>query len=100
MTRNRRRGQKGKWFSATVKFSLARREHKQAGSVAKSRKAYFGRTAIDTPVLRMTDLSLGDEVQGPAIIEEPTTTIVIPPGARVLVRPNHYLIDVGGEHGD
>jgi N-methylhydantoinase A len=63
---------------------------------AISRPVYFGRTAVDARVWRVAELSLGDAIDGPAIIEEPTTTIVIPPGARAMVRPSHYLIDVGG----
>ncbi len=49
-------------------------------------------------VCARAELSLDDAIAGPAIIEEPTTTIVIPPGAHATVRPSHYLIDVGGEH--
>ena len=61
-----------------------------------TRQVHFGRRSLDARVWRVADLGLGDEIVGPAIIEEPTTTIVIPPGARAMVRANHYLIDVGG----
>ena len=75
-----------------------RAERAAIGGAATSRQIYFGRTAVDARVWRAADLGLGDAIEGPAIIEEPTTTIVIPPGARATVRPSHYLIDVGGEH--
>lgn len=59
------------------------------------RSIWSGRRRIDAQVHRADDLRLGDEITGPAIIEEPTTTIIVPPGARASVRPSHYLIDVG-----
>jgi len=59
------------------------------------RSAVFDGRWIETPIYRGEDLRSGDKVLGPAIIEEPTTTIVVIPGAGALVRPTHYLIDVG-----
>ena len=45
---------------------------------AERRAAYFGNGAmVPTPVYRGGDLRPGQVVQGPAIIEEPTTTIVV-----------------------
>ncbi|HEV7649779.1 MAG TPA: hydantoinase/oxoprolinase family protein [Actinophytocola sp.] len=45
-----------------------------------ARRAYFGQEAgwLDTPVLRRADLSAADS-PGPAIIEDPDSTIVVPP---------------------
>src|SRR5690606_1471704 len=63
------------------------------------RKAHFGREAAEVEVARVEDLATGETVSGPAIIEETTTTIVLPPGARATIRPSHYLIDVGAHHG-
>ena len=57
-------------------------------------KTYFGGDdALDAPVYIGTDLNPGAEIAGPAIIEEPTTTIVVYPGAtaRVTVRRNYML---------
>lgn len=39
----------------------------------------------DTPVYRRADLQPGDELVGPAILEEPTSTVVLYPGQRLLV---------------
>ena len=36
-----------------------------------------------------------ERIGGPAIIEEPTTTIVLPPGSVAHVRDGHYLVEVG-----
>lgn len=47
-----------------------------------------------TPVFHGASLSYGDTVHGPAIIEEPTTTIVILPGYHAkITRYNNYCIE-------
>ena len=47
-----------------------------------------------TPVFHGASLSYGDTVHGPAVIEEPTTTIVIQPGYRArITRYNNYCIE-------
>lgn len=46
------------------------------------RSAYFGRGgALETPVFLGERLPIGAVINGPAIIEEPTSTLVIDPGA-------------------
>ena len=52
------------------------------------RSAYFEefREYRSTPVYDGTTLRVGDEVSGPAIVEEPTTTIVVFPGASMQLR--------------
>jgi N-methylhydantoinase A len=45
------------------------------------RRAYFeGNGLTDTPVFDATRLGAGNVVDGPAIIERPDTTVVVPPG--------------------
>ena len=53
------------------------------GATAPSRTAYFGRRwgAIDTPVVTRT--SLREVAQGPLLIDEYDSTVVVPPGTRV-----------------
>lgn len=47
-----------------------------------------------TPVFHGADLGYGDTVHGPAIIEEPTTTIVILPGYHAkITKYNNYCIE-------
>ncbi len=79
------------------KPALPSRAHPDATSRRgpASRTAWFGREPHVTPVHAAADLAVGDVVKGPAIIEEPTTTIVVIPGAAALVRPAHYLVEVG-----
>ena len=48
----------------------------------------------DLPVHLGGTLPVGATVAGPAIIEEPTTTIVLPDGAIATVRPGHYIVEV------
>lgn len=61
-----------------------------------SRSAYFKELGgfVDTPVYDGTKLTYGNKINGPAIIEEPTTTIVIFPGAKITVsRWVSYIMD-------
>ena len=54
------------------------------------RRAWFGPAgALDTPVYNRSDLGYGAQLQGPAIIEEKTSTIVLYPGQSAEV--DHYL---------
>jgi len=54
------------------------------------RPAYFGGGArVDTPIYLGRNLSPGGVIEGPAIVEEPTTTIVVDPGTRT------WLSDTG-----
>ena len=58
------------------------------------RECYFAETGrANAPVYRGERLGLGAEIEGPAIIEEPTTTIVVYPGlsARLSVAGNYIL---------
>ena len=59
-----------------------------------TRSAYFGNAGrIDTPIFRGAELKPGAQVRGPAIIEEPTTTLVVYPGmsARLSASENYIL---------
>lgn len=58
------------------------------------RIAWFDGAAIDTPVYEGSALHTECSVTGPAIVTEPTTTLVIPPGARLVSRPSHYLVEL------
>jgi len=61
---------------------------------AAMRSAYFGSgKARRTPVYRGLDLKPGAQIAGPAIIEEPTTTIVVYPTMSAEVSPSgHYIL--------
>jgi N-methylhydantoinase A len=46
---------------------------------------FFAGAWHETPVLRRSDLGAGDEVAGPAVIEEYGSTLPVPPGLRAAV---------------
>jgi N-methylhydantoinase A len=50
-----------------------------------TRPVFFAGAWHETPVLRRSDLGAGDEVAGPAVIEEYGSTLPVPPGLRVAV---------------
>jgi N-methylhydantoinase A len=53
---------------------------------------------IETPLLRRAELS--EPIAGPIAIEEPDTTIIVPPGSRAsLDRWGNVRIDIEGQAG-
>ncbi len=61
-----------------------------------SRPAYFGIEFVDTPVYDGTALGPGAVVRGPALVEEPFTVVVVPPGATaVLDELGNYALTLG-----
>ena len=52
-----------------------------------SRPAYFGVEFVDTPVYDGPQLAPGIDIAGPALVQEPFTVIVVPPGARLTLDP-------------
>ncbi|RJQ84198.1 hydantoinase/oxoprolinase family protein [Amycolatopsis panacis] len=61
--------------------------------VVVHRDCYFGAGLVSTPIYRPHHLEVGQLVSGPAIIEEPNTTLVVYPGtsARVSTARNYIL---------
>lgn len=48
----------------------------------RTRPAYFsGVGEVETAIHRAGDLRTGEEIAGPALVESPVTTVVVPPGA-------------------
>ena len=75
--------------------SSARREAPGRRAV---RFVEFGGTtrgsAIEAQVYRGDALSTGAVIEGPAVIEEATTTILIDPGARAIAHEAHYAVEL------
>jgi N-methylhydantoinase A len=62
-----------------------------------TRRAWFDGRFVDTPVFDGDALRPGHSVRGPAIVEEPFTTIVVYPKQRATVdRFGNYVIERGG----
>ena len=53
--------------------------------VTGSRPAYFDGGFVDTSVYDGAQLGVGAEINGPALVEEPFTVVVVPPGARARI---------------
>ena len=57
----------------------------KASHPGKSRRVYWEEEWTDTPIFDGPALAAGAQIEGPAIIEHPGTTIALPPGARAAV---------------
>ncbi len=64
------------------------------GAVAPTatRPVWFAGAWHDTPVVWRPDLGAGDEVRGPAVVEEYGSTLPVPPGVRATVDPLGALV--------
>lgn len=60
-------------------------------------KVYFEGGRQDTPVFKLPDLAVGDEVRGPAVLADGTQTIVVPPSRSAIVLKTHVVINSEGE---
>ena len=63
----------------------------RVASEARSRPVYFDGVERETAVVRREAYALGDTITGPAIIEEETTTTLVPPGWTVEVITGGHL---------
>jgi len=79
------------WSPAAVGGFTAKASKAQP---AKTRRANLGQGFAETPIYLGSDLVPGNEVAGPAIIEETFTTIVVYPGwnARVDDAGDYELV--------
>lgn len=62
------------------------------GSPPGRRRVVFGDGAFDTTVLGRGALTEGTTMEGPLVVEQSDTTILIPPGARVHAHPSGSLV--------
>jgi N-methylhydantoinase A len=62
------------------------------------REAYFDGGFVKTPVYDRKHLSVGQEIEGPAIVEQADTTLIIYPKQRAQLREDRsILVDVPHE---
>ncbi|RPA93732.1 hypothetical protein L873DRAFT_1815448 [Choiromyces venosus 120613-1] len=59
------------------------------------KNVYFEGGCRETPLYRLSDLVVGEKVQGPATLADGTQTIVVSPGATALVIGTHVIINLG-----
>jgi len=68
--------------------------NKAGDSVKRRRQCFFKGKFVDTPIYDGTLVGAGTCIQGHAIVEEPTTTIVIPPGFVCNIdQYGNYILD-------
>jgi N-methylhydantoinase A len=75
---------------------LAQRGSEALGgtTLTGTRPAYFGTEFVDTPVHSGPALQPGAEIRGPALIEEPFTVVVVPPGSTArLDELGNYVLE-------
>jgi N-methylhydantoinase A len=91
------RGLRVKAVAVEEKPTLPRLSRKSRGNPrVGARKAFFGGRYLPTPVYDGPRLVPGQTILGPAIVEEPFTTIVIYPAQRATVDPwGNYSITFG-----
>jgi len=64
------------------------------------RKCWFPEASgfVDTHILSRQDLSIDEAIAGPAIVEDPDCTAVVPPGDTLTLSPDgHLIIEIGKE---
>ena len=77
--------------------ALKQNQGQSSNAQVTQRKAYFHElgTMVDTPVYRGDKLFSGARIEGPAIIQEPTSTLVVFNGCTAVVSPwGNYLIEL------
>lgn len=81
----------------SVFAEVARLQRKPVDRKAKADMTYsvyfneVGRVN-DTPVFKLDDLEVGEELEGPAMIIDDTQTIVLIPGAKAVLTSKHLFI--------
>ena len=59
------------------------------------RKAFFIDTWHETPIYRGESLAPGSSIPGPLVVEEPTSTLVVPPATTLNVTPlGNYRVEI------
>ena len=64
-----------------------------------TKEVYFEGGRKTTPIYELSNLSVGEIIQGPAIVADETQTIVITPEASALILETHVIINLGGNSG-
>jgi N-methylhydantoinase A len=69
--------------------------HDAAAARSGTRPAYWGDGYVDTPVYDGTRLGEGATIAGPALVEEPFTVVVLPPGSTATLDAlGNYVVTV------
>jgi N-methylhydantoinase A len=63
-----------------------------APAPAATRPVIFGGRTHDTAIVERSALAAGGSIAGPAIVEEPTATTIVPPGWRVSIAAGGHML--------
>jgi len=79
---------------STLGDTLGQRTHEAKATPApvNRRPVWFGDGFVETPVYKRCDFAVGSHIEGPAIIEETESTLVLPVGFKLDVDAAHNLI--------
>jgi N-methylhydantoinase A len=74
-----------------------REVHERLPESDRTAEAYFKETGLRTvAVYDGPALSAGTRIEGPGIVREPTTTLVVYPGSSAVVTPlGNYVLEIG-----
>lgn len=80
------------WPLPRPEFRSGAADSRDLSRLQRSRRAYFDELGdyVETPVFQRNELT--DELIGPAIVEQPDTTLVLYPGQRARVTPSGNLL--------
>ncbi|KAK6219380.1 hypothetical protein LQW54_002110 [Pestalotiopsis sp. IQ-011] len=95
-------GQSFRYQDKTVDEQLADVKRQQAEDKKAYGKSqvYFDGGRLETPIYKLEDLNIGDEIQGPAMLADGTQTIVVTPKAKALILKTHVVIDLAKDSKD
>ena len=82
----------------SAELDLGRRAPAQDSAATSERQAWFPETEgfAAAAIHNRRRLGVGTAITGPAILEEPESTVVVPPGMTARVYPQgHIVIDTG-----
>ncbi|KAI1344744.1 5-oxoprolinase [Xylariaceae sp. FL0016] len=77
-----------------------KRKTVDAGKTHNKSQVYFEGGRLETPIYKLVDLDIGDEIEGPAMLADGTQTIVVTPKAKALILMTHVVIDLEREGKD
>lgn len=87
----------GRFARPDPQITNGQSSHVATGRPTGVRRAFFGEW-LDTAIYRFGDLAIGARVAGPAIIEKPGSTVVIPPGQRAWLDEHSSIIIETSSH--
>ncbi|KAJ5088134.1 hypothetical protein N7456_011750 [Penicillium angulare] len=89
-------GKRFKMSERTVDQQLSEAEpHNVERQEYRNSLVYFEGGQRETPIYRLGDLKINDQINGPGIIVDDTQTIVLTPGSSALLTKTHVVINIG-----